>query len=112
VTSPEQALETARALGRELDASAVPELRLDAGEEGASLEQLFEWAVIEPDLDEVRSTRRYGGPITFAKRLLVRVLRQYLGQMTAQQTRFNLQLAVYTAQLAERVERLENERRR
>ena len=33
--------------------------------------------------------------------------RQYLGQMIAQQTRFNLQLTVYVARLADRVDELE-----
>jgi hypothetical protein len=111
VTSPEQALVVARERAASLDAAAVPELRLDAGEEGVTLEQLFEWAVIEPDLDEVRSTRRYGRPITLTKRLIVRVLRQYLGQITSQQTRFNLQLAVYVAGLADRVDELERRAR-
>ena len=106
MTSPEQALALARERARALDVADLPELDLDTGE-GVTLEQLFEWAVIEPDLGEVISTRRYGGPITAVKRLMVRGLRQYLGQMTAQQTRFNLQLAVYVAALADRVEELE-----
>ena len=70
-------------------------------------EQLLEWAVIEPDIDLVRSTRRWGGPITWAKRALVHVLRQYLGQIVAEQTRFNLHAAVRLAELEERIERLE-----
>jgi hypothetical protein len=72
-----------------------------------STEQILEWAVIEPDVDLVRSTRRWGGPITWAKRALVHVLRQYLGQIVAQQTRFNLHAAVRLAELEERVERME-----
>jgi hypothetical protein len=70
-------------------------------------EQLLEWAVIEPDLDLVRSTRRLGGPITAFKRLVVHVLRQYLTQITSQQTRFNLHAAIRLAELEEHVERLE-----
>lgn len=73
-------------------------------------EQLLEWAVIEPDLDLVRSTRRWGGPITLAKRSLVHVLRQYLAQVVSQQTRFNLHAAVRLAELEERVERAERGR--
>jgi hypothetical protein len=72
-------------------------------------EQLLEWAVIEPDLDLVRSTRRLGGPITAVKRLVVHVLRQYLAQITSQQTRFNLHAAIRLAELEEHVERLERD---
>jgi hypothetical protein len=75
--------------------------------EGAGLEQLLEWAVIEPDVELVRSTRRWGGPITWAKRTLVHVLRQYLGQIVAEQTRFNLHAALRLADLERRVEELE-----
>ena len=74
-----------------------------------STERLLEWAVIEPDVDLVYSTRRYGAPITAVKRGLVRALRQYLGQGFAQQTRFNIQLAVLVGHLQERVERLEEQ---
>ena len=72
-----------------------------------STEQLLEWAVIEPDVELVRSTRRRGGAITFAKRALLHVLRQYHAQAHAQQTRFNLHAAVRLAELEERLERLE-----
>jgi hypothetical protein len=70
-------------------------------------EQLMEWAVIEPDLDLVRSTRRMGGPITWAKRGLVHALRQYHGQVLATQARFNVHLMVYLAELEDRIEALE-----
>jgi hypothetical protein len=73
-------------------------------------EQLLEWAVIEPDVDLVRSTRRFGGPITAVKRAAVHVLRQYLAQVISQQTRFNLHAAVRLAELEERVERAEGRR--
>jgi hypothetical protein len=71
------------------------------------LEQLLEWAVIEPDVDELRSTRRLGAPITLAKRTLYRALRQYNAQVLSQQTRFNLVVAMHVAQLSDRVTRLE-----
>ena len=51
------------------------------------------------------STRRFGRPITAVKRLLVRLLRQYVGQMTAQQSRFNAQVAAHVMRLEERVRR-------
>lgn len=71
------------------------------------LEQLLEWAVIEPDADELRSTRRLGAPITLVKRTLYRALRQYNAQVLSQQTRFNLVVAMHVAQLSDRVTRLE-----
>jgi hypothetical protein len=63
--------------------------------------------VIEPDLDNVRSTRRAGFVITAVKRALVRALRQYLAEQQAQQTRFNLHVAIRLAEIEERLERLE-----
>lgn len=75
-----------------------------------TLDQLLDWAVVEPDLDLVRSTRRFGAPVTFAKRLLARMLRQYNGQMLAQQQRLNIQLALTVDHLAERVKQLEERR--
>ena len=113
---PEDALEAARraaaearrrgAYGDDLSGFAVePSDRV-------SVEQLLEWAVIEPDVEHVRSTRRHGAPITWFKRAAVHVLRQYLGQIVAEQTRFNLHAAVRIAELEEQVERLERERER
>jgi hypothetical protein len=106
---PEEALEAARraaAQARERGAYAddLSGFTVEPTDR-VTTEQLLEWAVIEPDLDLVRSTRRWGGPITAAKRGLVFVLRQYLGQLAAQQTRFNLHVAVRLAELEEQVER-------
>jgi len=108
---PEEALEAARraaasareqgAYADELEGFAI------APTDRVSTEQLFEWAVIEPDADLVRSTRRRGGAITWAKRALLHVLRQYHAQAHAQQTRFNLHAAVRIAELEERLEQLE-----
>jgi hypothetical protein len=71
-------------------------------------EQLMEWAVIEPEIeDKVRSTRRGGAPITWVKRTLVHLLRQYHGDVLAQQARFNLHLLVRVAELEDRIARLE-----
>ena len=78
--------------------------------ERVPMDRLLEWAMAEPDLQAVRSTRRHGAPITFAKRALLHVLRQYHGQLNAQQTRFNLHVALRIAELEERLERLERER--
>ena len=106
---PEDALEAARraaaearrrgAYGDDLSGFAVePSDRV-------SVEQLLEWAVIEPDPDLVRSTRRHGRPITAVKRALRHLLRQELGQAYAQQTRFNLHVAMRLAELEDRAER-------
>ena len=65
----------------------------------------MEWAVIETDPALVRSTRRFGGPITWLKRALRRLLRQELGQAYAQQSRFNLLVATRLAELEDSDER-------
>ena len=114
--TPEEALEAARraaAAARERGAYADDLSGFTvAPTDRVTTEQLLEWAVIEPDLDLVRSTRRWGGPITLVKRALVHVLRQYLAQVVSQQTRFNLHAAVRIAELEEQVERLQRERAR
>ena len=106
---PEEALAAARA------AAAAREDALPAGmsiepTERVSIEQLMEWANIEPDVDLMRSTRRLGAPITWAKRQLVHVLRQYLRELQSQQTRFNLNVVIRVAELEDRVARLEDAR--
>ena len=70
-------------------------------------EQLFRWAVIEPDLEDVRSTRRFGAPFTALKRLLLRFLEQYHAELLAQQTRFNVTMIGELRELERRVEELE-----
>ena len=106
---PEEALEAARAAAARANYEDVPGLRIEPTDR-VSLEQLMEWAVIEPTLDDVRSTRRLGGPITWLKRTLVRLLRQYHGQILAEQTRFNMHVMVQIAELEDRLRRLEDER--
>ena len=113
---PEEALEAARrAAAQARERGAYADEGLDQSEiaptDRVSTEQLLEWAVIEPDIDFVRSTRPRGAPITLAKRALLRLLRQYPAQVHAQQTRFNLHVAVRIAELEERLERLESDRR-
>jgi hypothetical protein len=65
--------------------------------------------VIEPDVDLMRSTRRWGRPITAAKRTLLHVLRQYHRELHSQQTRFNLHVALRLAELEERQSRAERD---
>jgi hypothetical protein len=78
--------------------------------EPVTRERLLEWALIEPDPGLVRSTRRLGAPITWAKRGLVRALRQYHGEAFAQQTRFNLHMVAAWTDLEARVAALEARR--
>jgi len=108
---PEEALEAARAAAARARVRGAYDDDLEGFEiaptDRVSTEQLLEWAVIEPDVELVRSTRRRGGAITWVKRGLVYVLRQYLDQVHAQQSRFNLHAAVRLAELEERLERLE-----
>ena len=86
---------------------ALPEARRRAEAAGRSepmgpspggtptLEDLREWAVIAVDSDRIYSTRRGGAPITWAKRMLLRLLRQYTAELEAQQTRFNAAVVAY-----------------
>ncbi|HEV2768795.1 MAG TPA: hypothetical protein VGV40_01250 [Solirubrobacteraceae bacterium] len=75
--------------------------------ERPGIEQLLEWAVIEPDVTQLYSTRRLGAPITALKRALARAMAQYHVHVLAQQTRFNVHLAMEVVHLADRVTRLE-----
>jgi hypothetical protein len=104
--TPEEALAAARAAAAEHD-DDVPGGYVIRPTERLSVEQLSDWAAIEPDPDLMRSTRRLGAPITFVKRQLLHVMRQYLRELQAQQTRFNLILLGRVAELEERVEQLE-----
>ncbi|MGH2866407.1 MAG: hypothetical protein ACRDNK_02405 [Solirubrobacteraceae bacterium] len=71
--------------------------------------KLLEWAFVEPEARVLRSTRRYGAPITAVKRLLLRALAQYHGDLVANQTRFNLTLLAHLDRLEERIETLERD---
>lgn len=105
---PKEALEEARRRvaerrasgGYPVDESAAGPAP-EAGER-PTLEQLREWALIEVDADLVYSTRAGGAPITGAKKLLLRLLRQYTIELEAQQTRFNVAVLSYLEALEER----------
>jgi hypothetical protein len=71
--------------------------------ERPSTDALLEWAIIEPDLDLVVSTRRLGAPISAVKRLLIHLIRQYTGQLASQQTRVNVHLMGRLGELDERL---------
>ena len=104
---PEDALQAARAEAARRDYSE-PEgaLRIEPLDQ-VTRAQLLEWALIEPDLTKLRSTRRGGAPITWVKRMLLRGLQQYHNEVTYQQTRFNIHVLRKLLELEERVERLE-----
>jgi hypothetical protein len=113
VTTPEEALERARAQAAAMRARGAYAAEGQPAAEPPPLVssgQLVEWAVIEPDPAEVRSIRRLGAPITALKQLLLRLLVQYHGELAAQQTRFNVNLLARVRQLEERIEELERDR--
>jgi hypothetical protein len=103
---PEEALAAAREAAAARHDALEPGMSIEPTER-VSIEQLMEWANIEPDPDLMRSTRRLGAPITWVKRQLVHVMRQYLRELQAQQTRFNLNVLIRLAELEDRVARLE-----
>lgn len=62
---------------------------------GPDLARLREWAIVEVDPELVYSTRAGGAPITWFKKLLLRLMRQYTTELEAQQTRFNVGVVAY-----------------
>jgi hypothetical protein len=107
VKDPREALAAARAAAGD-PGSAGPDASPWSEDSPAdSARRLARWAIIEPDAGQVYSTRRYGKPITAVKRGLVLLLRQYIGQVSAQQSRFNAQVAAHVVRLEERVAELE-----
>ncbi|HEY5197805.1 MAG TPA: hypothetical protein VIJ51_12350 [Solirubrobacteraceae bacterium] len=104
---PEQAVAAARSsLERErADGSYSEDLegwRVQPPER-PSTDSLLEWAIIEPDMDLVVSTRRWGAPISAVKRVLVHLTRQYTAQLASQQTRVNVHLMGRLGELDERL---------
>ena len=83
---PEEALPEAR---RRAEAAGRSEPMPPAPGGTPTLADLREWAVISVDPARIYSTRRAGAPITFVKKLMLRLLRQYTAELEAQQTRFN-----------------------
>jgi hypothetical protein len=111
MTKPEDAVAAARAELERLRAAG----RYGEPEGGLTVEptdrvsraQLLEWALIEPDLSELRSTRRGGAPITAVKRLLLRGLQQYHNELIAEQTRFNVHVLRRLFELEDRLDELD-----
>lgn len=106
-----QEAERKRALGRyREDPGAVREIE-DAIAGPISPRQLREWALIEVDAARLRSTRRGGALVTGAKRLLLRLLRQYTNELEAQQTRFNVAVLERLEELERRIAEIERSER-
>jgi hypothetical protein len=102
---PEEAVDRARAEAARKRAEGVyPAADPAAGapEAGPDLQRLREWAIVEVDTDLVYSTRRGGAPITWFKKLLLRMMRQYTTELEAQQTRFNVGVVAYLESLEKR----------
>ena len=70
--------------------------------------RLSEWAIVDPSGYEIRSVRRLGAPVTWLKRLLVRLLYQFHAQLISDQSRFNVLMLNYVRTLEERVRELES----
>jgi hypothetical protein len=104
--TPEQALAAARAAAAKRDDALAPGMAIEPTER-VSIEQLMEWAAIEPDIELMVSTRRLGAPITWFKRKLIHFMRQYFRELQSQQTRFNLNVLIRVAEMEDRVARLE-----
>jgi hypothetical protein len=103
---PEQARAAARAAAAGRDDELEPGRTIEPTER-VSIEQLMEWAAIEPDIELMVSTRKLGAPITWFKRKVIHFLRQYFRELNSQQTRFNLNVLIRLAELEDRVGRLE-----
>lgn len=116
MSSPREAIEQARAAAaklREAGEYSEDETRIEPLPDVAPTHsQLLEWALIDPDLGQVRSTRRWGAPITALKRALLRLLSQYHAELVAEQARFNANLVRYVGELERRVQELEREQDR
>lgn len=94
---PEEALDHARLVAREHAATTIPAggLEVERADQPDD-DQLLQWAVIEPDLREVRSTRRgpVGKAVTAVKQGQLRLMGQYHAQVTSTQSRINVHLSL------------------
>jgi hypothetical protein len=108
MTRPEQALELARrhAAQRHAEYGGPEPIRIGPPYDQIAA-RLSEWAVPDPSGYEIRSIRRFGAPITWLKRGLVRFLYQFHAQLISDQSRFNVLLLSYVRTLEERVRELE-----
>jgi hypothetical protein len=100
---PEEAAAHARAEAarKRAEGAYPPDAPPDPGAPsgGPDLARLREWAIVEVDAELLYSTRKGGAPITWFKRLLLRLMRQYTTELEAQQTRFNVGVVAYLESL-------------
>jgi hypothetical protein len=100
---PEDALAAARAAASQKRDDGVYPADTVAGRGAPAshpdLARLREWAIVEVDPELLYSTRPGGAPITWLKRMLLRLLRQYTTELEAQQTRFNVGVVAYLESL-------------
>jgi hypothetical protein len=108
MTRPEEALLAARRSAAEhgADYGHVDPIRVGPPYDQIA-SRLTQWAIVDPTDYEVRSIRRYGAPITWFKRLLVRLLYQFHAQLISDQSRYNVLLLSYVRTLEHRVNELE-----
>jgi len=109
--TPQDALQRARTAAAAMRADgayaeATP-ARLGPPSPTAADRKLPQWALIEPDISEVRSTRRFGKPMTLFKHGMLRLLDQYHRLLIAEQVRFNAVLLQYVQRLEARIAELE-----
>ena len=109
---PEDALARARRLAEEHAATTIPTGGLEVERsDQPSDDQLVQWAVIEPDLREVRSTRPgpVGRAVTAVKQGQLRLLAQYHAQVQSVQNRLNVHLALRTTLMREELQAMKAE---
>jgi hypothetical protein len=109
---PEDALDRARRLAEEHAATTIPTGGLEVERaDQPSDDQLVQWAVIEPDLREVRSTRPgpVGRAVTAVKQGQLRLLGQYHAQVQSVQNRLNVHLALRSTLMREELQALKTE---
>lgn len=104
---PEDAVAHARRLADEHAATTIPTGGLEVERsDQPSDDQLVQWAVIEPDLREVRSTRPgpVGKAVTALKQGQLRLLGQYHAQVQSVQNRLNVHLALRSTLMREEIQ--------
>ena len=104
---PEDAIAHARRLAGEHAATTIPPGGLEVERsDQPSDDQLVQWAVIEPDLDEVRSTRPgpVGKAVTALKQGQLRLLGQYHAQVQSVQNRLNVHLSLRSTLMREELQ--------
>jgi hypothetical protein len=109
---PEDAVAHARRLSAEHAATTIPTGGLEVERsDQPSDDQLVQWAVIEPDLREVRSTRAgpVGKAVTAVKQGQLRLLGQYHAQVQSVQNRLNVHLALRSTLMREEIQAMKAE---